>query len=173
VTTNRDSAPDRDSLFDPSTRDVVRRETRRAYVIAFSLTALVIAGLVGGLHYEEFPFLAYLLGFCEPGENAYACDYPSILDWSAGGLTLGVVGPVLALLIKRRRIPPSVSCLTCGSGGWILDLEATEGRCPRCGSDSFRYRALEAAGNPAVRIWRMDEVRGAELLELRRDRGFF
>lgn len=169
----RNSAQDRESLFDPSTRGVVRRETRRAYVIAFSLTALVIAGLVAGLHYEEFPFLAYLFGFCEPEEAAYACDYPSILDWSAGALALGVVGPVLALLLERRRIPPSVSCLTCGGGGWILDLEATEGRCPRCGSDGFRYRALEAAGNPPVRIWRMDEVRGAELLELRRARGFF
>lgn len=164
---------DPEALLDPSTRDIVRRETRRAYVIAFSLTALVIAGLVAGLHYEEYPFLAYLFGFCEPGETAYTCIYPLPLDGSAGTLALGLVGPVFAWLPERRRIPPSVGCLTCGGGGWILDLEASGGRCPRCGSDGFRYRALEASGNPTVRIWRMDEMRGTELLELRRDRGFF
>jgi hypothetical protein len=157
-----------EELFDPESRARVRRRTQRSYAVAFGLTALVSAGLVGGLHTEEAPFLAYAFGHCAAGEPVWECDYPGALDWLAGGLALGILGLLCAFALCRRRIAPTVTCNGCRRQGWILDLESADGRCPRCGHGSFRYRGLEGTGVPVVRIWREDEIPGRDLLELAR-----
>lgn len=155
-------------LFDAKSRALIRAETHRSYAIAFGVSALVIAGLVGGLHYEELPFLAYLFDYCSPGQYRYECHYPAVLDWMAAGITVGAVGIPLAALLRVRRIPPTVTCRGCGTRGWILDLENSEGRCPICGFDRFRYRTLEGAGVPVVRIIDLEDVDASQLLEFRR-----
>lgn len=155
-------------LFDPKSRDAVRAETHRPYAIAFAATAIVLAGLVGGLHYEELPLLAHLFGYCSPQSARFECGYPGALDWLAAGLTLVAAGGGLAKLLAHRRVPPTVTCRGCERRGWISDLESHEGRCPSCGHDRFRYRALEGTGVPVVRIIDLDDADGDHLLELRK-----
>ncbi len=155
-------------LFDPATRAAIRAETQRPYAIAFGVTAFVIAGLVGGLHYEEIPFLAYLLDYCSPQAHRYECSYPMGLDWLAAGITFAFCGIALATVLRYRRIHPTVTCLLCDRRGWILDLDANAGNCPHCGHDRFRYRAIEGAGVPVVRVIDFDAIEGSQLLQLRR-----
>ncbi len=167
-----EATPGAESLFDLDSRDRVRLATKRPFLIAFVVVALLIAGLVSGIHHDEFPFLAYLLSYCGDAERSFECTYPMALDWLAGGVALAVVGPALALVLKLRPIRPSVTCLVCKGQGWIMDLEKTGGSCPRCGHDGFRFVALEGTRTAAMRAWEINDARGSELLDLRRDRGF-
>jgi len=159
-------------LFDSKSRAAIRAKTDRPYAIAFGVSACVMAGLVGGLHYEELPFLAYWFDYCSPQQFVYDCHYPAALDWMAAGVTGVIAGIALAALFRFRRIRPTVTCHRCGSQGWILDLEQAAGRCPRCGHDRFRYRTLEGTGVPVVRIIDLEDVDAAELLESRRTNGW-
>jgi hypothetical protein len=160
--------PSDERLFDPKSRAAIRAETDRSYAIAFGVTAVVLAGLGGGLHYEELPFLAYLLGYCSPPEARYECSYPVWVDGLAAVITLVAVSAGLAVVLRHRRIQPTVTCRGCESRGWIIDLAAKGGRCPRCGHDRFRYRGLDPGGVPVVRILDFDDVEGDDLLELRK-----
>jgi len=157
-------------LFDPKSRAAIQAQTQRSYAIAFGASSFVIAGLIGGLHYEEIPFLAYLFDYCSPDAYRYDCHYPRALDWLAAGVTWVAAAIVLAVLFRFRRIQPTVTCQGCGRRGWIIDLEDSAGRCPLCGYDRFRYRTIEGTGVPAVRIIDLADIDGSRLLESRRTR---
>ena len=159
--------PEPGALFDPATRSAHDRRFGRGYRMAVPVVTLLVGGLVGGYHYEE-PFLPYWLGVCGDGVDRADCVYRPVLDWLAGFGGALAFGLFALAAYKFRRIPPSVTCLGCGGRGWIVDLEPTGGRCPRCGHDRFRYLRVVAAGVPAIRLWRLAEVDGRELLQLRR-----
>jgi len=160
----RPSGPER--LFDPATREGVRRRTRPGALLVLCGAPLVFGGLVGGYHFEA-PFLPFWLGICADDVAGYDCAYDPILDWLAGLSTAALTALLAAVLFRHRRIPPTVRCQGCGAHGWIVDLAATAGRCPVCGHDRFRYRGIGGAGVPAIRLWRRDDADGRELLAMR------
>jgi hypothetical protein len=125
-------------LLDPRTRERIRRETARGMIVVLGIAALVMAALAAVAHHEV-PLLAYWAGACSPDELGYQC---SRLPWDllSGAFALLALGGFLVVLYRRRRIPPTIVCESCGGLGWVLDLEAGNGECPRCGGTTFTYR---------------------------------
>jgi len=161
------------TLFNPATRDGLAGRYARRLGLMVAVVAVVSGGLIGGLHYEELPFLADWLGYCDGAGFPAECEYPGRLDWLAGVAGGVVMGFVLVPLVPlaRRRFRPSVFCRGCDGAGWIEDLVPTGGRCPRCGSDRFDFDSTEldpvfAFGSAFFlpRRNRERDVRGAELV---------
>ena len=132
-------------LYDAATQGRLGRRFARQLAVTIAVCSVIAGGLIGGLHYEETPFLASWLGYCDGARFASECEYPVRLDWLAGMLGALVFGLVLAPLLPRahRRVKPSVFCRGCDHMGWIEDLVQTEGRCPRCGSFRFDHQQVE------------------------------
>jgi hypothetical protein len=128
-------------LYDPATqRRLGRRAARR--IAGFVVAGAAFAGaLAGGLHFEELPFLASWLGYCDGSRSLAGCQYPQRLDWLAGVVAAVAFGLLLAPLVPlaARRVRPSVYCRGCDGMGWIADLAGSAGRCPHCGSDRFDH----------------------------------
>jgi hypothetical protein len=162
-----------ESLFDPATRDRVRRDVATGTIIVFVVFTLIAAGLVGVMH-RELPFLARMTGQCSPGEYAYECDTLAY-DVVAGLIGFVLFGAFAALAFRYRRIAPTVRCGSCGGRGWVMDLEPREGRCPRCGGDAFSYRTVLAGSDglgPVLRHVEEAHVAGTALVDrFRRTRG--
>lgn len=126
-----------DELLDPQTRERIRRETARGMTIVFAIAAVAMAALAALAHHE-MPVLAWWAGACSPDDFLYECNR---LPWDLlmGGIGLIVFGGFVALMYRKRRIPPTIECESCGGKGWVMDLEATDGSCPRCGGSTFTY----------------------------------
>lgn len=124
-------------LFDQATRDRVRRDAAPAAMAAFAFIALLVAGLFAGVHHE-WPIFSRMAGTCAPGQYAYECRHAGfdVLAGTLGGVAFGALSMVA---LRFRRIPPTVRCHSCDRVGWVMDLEAREGRCPRCGGSRFAY----------------------------------
>lgn len=164
-------------LYEPATRRRLgRRAARRsaAYVV---VAAAVAGALIGGLHYEELPFLASWLGHCDDSRSLAGCAYPGRLDWLAGVIGALAFGLLLAPLVPlaARRVRPSVYCHSCNSMGWVCDLVRSKGRCPHCGGDRFDHRSIELEPmynlDPVVFLPRHaveTDVAGTELLRRHR-----
>jgi len=155
----------RGRLFDAATRGRIRRQTDRGVCIVFMVVALLVGGLMAGLHHE-MPVLPYWLSICPPDVPHYDCDYSPWLDVLAGAASAVIFGLFLTVLFRYRRIAPTVRCEGCGGRGWIIDLEASGGRCPLCGNERFAYFTIEAAGAPMFRVWRLKDTDGRDLLEM-------
>jgi hypothetical protein len=156
-------------LYDRATRARLVKSTNRSYAIAFASATVLVGLLVGGYHHEE-PFLPHLLGVCAASVPWWDCEYSPWLDVTAGVVAFAIFGALAALAFLFRRTPPTVYCNGCDGMGWIDDLLATEGICPRCGGGSFTYFIIEPTGVPAVRIWRDEDVPGKRLIALRSDK---
>jgi hypothetical protein len=128
-------------LFDPKTREVIRRENRRTLVALLTVFTLLTGGGCGVMHHE-IPVVDFIRGACDPA--AAAVDCPSRLTTSyAVGIAFTVIFAVVSVVVYRHRpIRPSVTCESCGGVGWVMDLERLNGHCPHCGYDSFTYRAI-------------------------------
>jgi hypothetical protein len=133
-------------LFDPATRDAIRRETSRVRWITLAICVPIMAGLLAVLHHE-YPFLAYMTGACSRADYVYECARAPY-DALVGVLGFFVFAGFGAAAYRLWRISPTITCESCGGTGWVLDLEPRGGRCPRCGNGLFTYRATTASGNP-------------------------
>jgi hypothetical protein len=156
-----------DTLFDPATRERVRRDGGRGTIAVLVVATLVLSGVAFGVHGEE-PLLARMTGQCAPGQYAYECNTLAY-DVLAGILGLIVFGTFVALLYRYRRVRPTVHCESCGRRGWIMDLEPREGRCPRCAGSVFSYHTILVRTNGHGPVFlRVDEasVDGRALVQL-------
>lgn len=165
-------------LFNPRTREALRQRTGRDLRLILAGTGVVVAAMVGGFHYEE-PFLPYLLDICAPNVSRGACAYNHWLDVAAGLAASAVFSAFGFGLYRLRPVRPTVSCRRCDGAGWIEDLLASAGRCPRCGNDRFRYRARLIVPNyiptvdryASIQTWAFDDVAGSDLLALKAEKG--
>jgi hypothetical protein len=168
-------------LFNSQTREALLRRTGRDFRLIFAGTTVVIGFMLGGFHYEE-PFLPYLLDICAPDVSRGDCSYDHWLDVAAGLAGAAAFGAFLFIVYRLRPMRPTVSCRHCDGAGWIEDLQASAGRCPRCRHDRFRYRAREivadATPDPgmswrpvSIQSWALDDVAGTELLALKAEKG--
>jgi hypothetical protein len=164
-------------LYEPATRRRLGRSAARRIASYVVVAAAVSGALIVGLHYEELPFLASWLGYCDESRSLTDCAYPRRLDWLAGVVGALAFGLLLAPLVPlaARRVRPSVYCRSCDSMGWVCDLVRSEGRCPRCGGGRFDHRsiAMEPMYNldPVVYLPRNaveTDVAGTELLRRHR-----
>jgi hypothetical protein len=153
-------------LFDPKTREVIRRENRRTWVALLTVVTLLTGGGCGVMHHE-IPLVDFIRGACDPA--AAAVDCPSRLTTS---YAVGVVFTVLfaagsVVVYRHRPIRPTVTCESCGGVGWVMDLERLNGHCPHCGYDSFTYKAFIAhvdADGPGLQRLVEHRMSGSDLL---------
>lgn len=165
-------------LFNPQTREVLRRRTGRSLRLLLAGATVLAGAAVGGFHYEE-PFLPYLFGNCPSDLPRGACVYSRWLDVLAGLAAAAAFGVFCLAVYRLRRLTPTVFCRKCEGAGWIEDLLARDGRCPLCGHGRFNYRAraIEVEVEPmtdqqiAVRSWQLDDVAGEQLLALKAEKG--
>jgi hypothetical protein len=159
--------PDPPELFDPATRERVRRHQAGAMRFLVGFVALLGAWLGAGIHHEA-PFLAWMTGACSRTGYAYECAVRGRFDVVAGALGLALAGGLTRLALRWRRIPPTVRCESCGRWGWVMDLEPREGRCPRCAGSRFHYRTrlagVHAGGGPLLRLVEERDADGAALV---------
>lgn len=154
-------------LYDPRTAGVIRREAAPGRLLVFGISAVVAGALLGVLHHE-LPFLAHWTGACSPDDYAYECEARGFYD-----VVVGVLGFVLFAAFgwlghRLGPIHPTITCKGCGTRCFALDLEATGGRCPRCGADRFAYQIWLAGGGalgPRVHRFREDDVAGADVVQ--------
>jgi hypothetical protein len=128
-------------MFNPSTREVIRRAESRTWVALLTSVTLLMGAGCGVLHHE-LPVVDYMRGVCEADAPAVGCA-PRLRTSVAFGAAITIVFAMLSVVVHRRRlIRPTVTCESCGGVGWVMDLEPLEGRCPHCAHDGFTYRAF-------------------------------
>lgn len=155
-----------DPLFDPATEGILRAEQAPSRLVVFGLASLVFGALFAALHHE-LPFLAYWTGACSPEAYAYECEARGAWNGVAAVAATALFGAFCWLLHRAVPLRPTVTCRSCWTRGWVLDLEPA-GRCPRCGGDRFDYRVWFGSGHGKVpRIERFEEldVPGMHLVE--------
>jgi len=155
-------------LFNPATPEVIRQQTNRTVIVVLIVATLIFAGLAAGVHHE-YPFVPYWLSICPGDMPRYRCEYDLWLDFYVGLTALVVFGLLFLVVFKVRRLRPTVRCERCSGRGWIVDLKASDGRCPLCGNDRFAYFIIEGSDLPRVKIWQLRNVGGLELLARQAD----
>lgn len=153
-------------LYDAKTGEILRREAAPDRLLVFG-GATLVAGLLFAVLHHELPFLAHWTGACSPEDYAYECAARPFYDVVAGvGFTVSM-GVFCFVLHQRAPMRPTLTCRGCGTSGWVLDIEPTAGRCPRCGSDRFDYRIVLAGYGvrPTFGFVREQDVAGADLVE--------
>lgn len=153
-------------LYDEETGAILRREAAPGRLLVFG-GATLVAGLLFGVLHHELPFVAHWTGACSPDDYAYECAARPFYDAVAGiGFTV-LMGAFCFVLHQRAPMRPTITCRGCGTSGWVLDIEPTAGRCPRCGADRFDYRIVLAGYGvrPTFAFVREQDVAGADLVE--------
>jgi hypothetical protein len=152
--------------FDPRTEAILRAEQAPSRLVVFGLFSLVAGGLFAALHHE-LPFLAHWSGACSPADYAYECETRGFYDAVAGVAGTAVFGACAWLAHRLGPMRPTVTCTSCRTSGWVLDLEPHAGRCPRCGGDRFDYQIWFGDGTgrgPRIERFREQDVAGADLV---------
>jgi hypothetical protein len=159
-------------LFNPKSREAVRRSQASVWIPLLAILTLICGGLVGAMHHE-IPFIDHMLGNCDA--NAAAVDCPTRFATSVGvGIAATLVfGALSVLLYRKRPIRPTVQCERCGGVGWVIDLEEFKGRCPHCGYDLFSYQTGTVEHDPVhgalPRRVVEDHMRGTDLIRRHRE----
>jgi hypothetical protein len=153
-------------LYDSQTGEVLRREASLGRLLVFGVVSLVSGGLFAAIH-NELPFLAHWTGACSPDAYAYECEARPF--WNAvAGVGVGLLMTAFSFTLHfKAPMRPTIRCRGCNTRGWVLDIEPTGGRCPRCGADRFDYRVVLARGGagPLLRFVRENDVAGADLVQ--------
>jgi hypothetical protein len=146
---------------------VLRRESAPGRLVVVGIATLVCGVLFAALHHE-LPFLAYWTGACSPDDYAYECAARPFYDAVAGVAFTLSMGALALLALRYAPFRPTITCRGCGTRGFVLDIEPSAGRCPRCSNERFDYQIWFGGGGalgPRLERFREHDVAVADLVQ--------